>query len=92
MSRGAALAWSSLGVTGALAAGRLALAVAHPASSDAASGPGVPGGGLPVAAFESIVLLALGALGALVAARRPRNAMGWVLCTASVSLGQGFGG
>lgn len=87
MRRGTWLAWTCAGVTGSLAVGRVVLAVADPASSDAASAPGVPGGGVPVAVFEAVVLLSLGALGGLVAARRPANAVGWVLCAASVSLG-----
>lgn len=87
MTRGGAMAWTCFGVTAGLAVGRVILAVGHPVSSHVARAAGAPGGGLPVAAFEAVVLLALGTLGALVAARRPRNAVGWVLCTTSVSLG-----
>jgi hypothetical protein len=49
------------------------LAIADPESSSATSGPQVPGGGVPVAAFEALVLAALGVVGAVVASRQPRN-------------------
>ena len=81
------VAWGLCAATAALAAGRLGLAIADPQSSDAASGPQVPGGGVLIAIFESVVLLALGVIGALVASRRPQNAVGWILCVIPVSLG-----
>jgi len=82
-----ALAWGACASTTALAIARFVLAIADPASSDAASAPNVPGGGVPVAAFEALVLVALGLTGAVVASRRPRNAVGWILCVIPVSLG-----
>ncbi|MFL6106346.1 MAG: hypothetical protein ACJ72L_05235, partial [Marmoricola sp.] len=66
---------------------RLLVAILDPASSDAASGPKVPGGGVPVAAFEAVVLVMLAVIGAVVATRQARNAVGWVLCVIPLSLG-----
>ena len=74
-------------MTVALAAARLGLAVADPESSSSASGPGVPGGGVPVALFEAVVLGALAVVGAVIASRRPRNAIGWILSAIPLSLG-----
>jgi hypothetical protein len=74
-------------VTVTLAAARLGLAIVDPESSSTASDPLVPGGGIPVAAFEALVLTALGVIGAVVASRQPRNVIGWILCAIPVSLG-----
>ena len=86
-SRPAAIAWGLCGLSVALAVARLGLAIADPASSDAGSAPKVPGGGVPVAAFEALVLGALAVIGAVVASRRPRNPVGWILCAIPISLG-----
>ncbi len=80
-------AWAVCGLSFAFAAGRLALAVVDPASSDASSAPGAPGGGVPVAAFEALILAAIAVVGAVVASRRPRNPVGWILCAIPVFLG-----
>jgi hypothetical protein len=85
--RPASFAWIACGATATLAAARLGLAIADPESSSSASGPLVPGGGIPIAAFEAIVLLLLGVIGAVVTARQPRNAIGWILCAIPFSLG-----
>jgi hypothetical protein len=85
--RATTIAWTVCGLTVALAAGRLGLAIVDPESSSAARDPRVPGGGIPVAAFECVVLIALGVIGAVVASRQPRNAVGWILCAIPVSLG-----
>ncbi|MFL6024391.1 MAG: hypothetical protein ACJ72O_13715 [Marmoricola sp.] len=74
-------------VTVLIAVSRLVVAILDPASSDSASGPKVPGGGVPVAAFEAVVLVMLAVIGAVVASRQPRNAVGWVLCVIPLSLG-----
>jgi hypothetical protein len=47
----------------------------------------VPGGGAPIAAFEAAVLVALAVIGAVVASRRARNPVGWILCVIPVALG-----
>jgi len=86
-SRAAWLAWAACAFTLAVAGARLALAIVDPASSDATSAPGVPGGGVPVAVFEALVLTALAVTGAMVAYRRHRNPVGWILCAIPVSLG-----
>ncbi|MEO7118020.1 MAG: hypothetical protein ABIZ34_03505, partial [Candidatus Limnocylindrales bacterium] len=62
-------------------------AIVDPASSDASSAPNVPGGGAPVAAFEAVVLIALAVIGAVVASRQPRNAIGWIFCVIPLSMG-----
>jgi hypothetical protein len=82
-----ALAWVLCGLTVALAAARLGLAIVDPESSSTASNPRVPGGGIPVAVFEAVVLIALGVIGAVVASRQSRNPIGWILCVIPVSLG-----
>jgi hypothetical protein len=83
----ATLAWAVCGLTVTIAAARLGLAIADPESSSRASNPEVPGGGVPVAAFEAVVLIALGVIGAVVASRQPRNPVGWILCVTPLSLG-----
>ena len=85
--RSASLAWALCGLTAALAAARLALAIVDPESSSNASNPSVPGGGVPVAAFEAVVLTALAVIGAVVASRQPRNPVSWILCVTPLSLG-----
>src|SRR5687768_3373773 len=85
--RVAIVAWAICGLTVTLGAARLGLAIVDPESSSSASNPDVPGGGVPVAAFEAVVLIALGVIGAVVASRQPRNLVGWILCVTPLSLG-----
>jgi hypothetical protein len=85
--RAGAIAWGACGVTATLAAARLGLAIADPESSSNASHPSVPGGGVPVACFEALVLTALGVIGAVVASRQPRNPVSWIRCVTPLSLG-----
>ncbi len=87
MSRPAIAAWVWCGASVALGAARIVLAIADPASSDAASAPGVSGGGVPVAVFEGVTLAAIAVIGALVASREPRNPIGWILSAISFFLG-----
>ncbi len=86
MSRPAIVAWVWCGATVAIAGARIVLAIIDPASSDAASGRDVPGGGVPIAAFEAVVLITVAVTGAVVAARQPRNAVGWILAVIPLSL------
>ena len=79
-------AWSLGAVTIVIAATRLVLAIVDPGSSDSSSGPHVPGGGVPVAAFEALLLTAMAVIGAVVTSRQPRNAVGWILCVVPLSL------
>ena len=75
------------GVTAGIALTPVALAIADPRSSSSATDPMVPGGGVPVALFEAAILVAIAAIGALVASRQPRNPIGWILCVIPLSLG-----
>ncbi|MEJ7786528.1 MAG: histidine kinase N-terminal 7TM domain-containing protein [Solirubrobacteraceae bacterium] len=81
------VAWALCALTIGLATARLALAIIDPASSDSSSGPRVPGGGVPVAAFEALVLVMLAVVGAVVASRQPHNPIGWIFGVISLSLG-----
>ena len=88
MRRGArVLAWGLAALTIVIAVSRLTLAIVDPASSDSSSGPDVPGGGVPVAAFEAFLLVMLAVIGAVIASRQPRNAVGWIFCVIPLSLG-----
>ena len=81
-----ALAWALSAVTAALAIATAAFALGADGT------PLPPDEGDEVVSFAgelafSLMMLAFGALGALLAARRPRNPIGWLLCVASLSLG-----
>ncbi len=80
-------AWTLTFVTCLIALTRVVLAIVDPASSDSSSAPTVPGGGVPVAVFEAVVLIALAIIGGVLAARAPRNAIGWILSVIPFSLG-----
>ena len=85
--RATGLAWILCGLTVGIAAARLGLAIADPESSAPITDARVPGGGLGVAVFEAAALAALGVVGAVVASRRPRNPVGWLLCMIPISFG-----
>src|SRR5919106_2777627 len=85
--RYAVLAWAICGLTVTLAGARLGLAIVDPESSSSSGNTSIPGGGIPVAAFEALMLTALGVIGAIVASRQPRNPVGWILCVSPLSLG-----
>ena len=87
MSRVAAAAWAWCGASLTVATARIVLAIADPASSDAASAPGVPGGGVPIAVFEGVILGAIAVIGAVVSSRKPRNPIGWILSAIAFFLG-----
>jgi len=80
-------AWGLCSITMVIAVARLTLAIVDPASSDSSSGPNVPGGGVPVAAFEAFLLIMMAVTGAVIASRQPRNAVGWIFCAIPLSLG-----
>ena len=83
----AALAWALCGVTVAVALGGLILAIADPNTAGPAhaspSGPTVhdtPAGDyVPYAALTAIVFSTFAVVSAVVAARRPRNPVGWLI-------------
>ena len=85
--RAAIAAWVVCALSIALAAGRLVLAVVDPASSDGSRDPRVPGGGVPVAAFEVAALVAIAVIGAVVASRETRNPIGWIFSAIAFFLG-----
>ena len=80
-------AWSLAAVTCLIALTRLVLAIVDPASSDQSSAANVPDGSVPIAAFETFVLITIAIIGSVVAARQPRNVVGWILCVIPLSLG-----
>lgn len=67
-----------------VASGRLVLAIIDP---DVSNDPRVPGGGVPVAAFEVMALVAIAVVGAVVAWRHPRNPIGWIFSAIAFFLG-----
>jgi hypothetical protein len=80
----ARIAWSAFGLTAVIAVGSIVVGfVDHgtrlpPPDTGEVSGPGALAFGLMIAAFA--------ALGALVAARRPRNPIGWILVVSPLCL------
>ena len=80
-------AWGVATVTCLMALARLVLAILDPAASDRSTAPQVPGGGIPAAALEAMVLITVAVVGSVVAARQPRNAVGWILCVVPFFLG-----
>jgi hypothetical protein len=80
------LAWSTTVVTGAMAATSVAFAFAF--ADDGTRLP--PGEGATVSApaqlMFGVMVVAFAALGTLLASRLPRNAIGWLLCVASLAL------
>ena len=78
------LAWSTTVVTGAMAAASVAFAFAD-------DGTRLPAGegatvSAPAQLMFGVMVVAFAALGALLASRLPRNAIGWLLCVASLAL------
>jgi hypothetical protein len=82
--RAARIAWSAFGLTALVAVGSIVVGFADhgtrlpPPDSGTVSAPGALAFGLMIVAFAG--------LGALVAARRPRNPIGWILCISPVCL------
>lgn len=77
-------AWVLFGVTAALVVARIVLKLVDPVPSD---GDDPLGGGVVLALFDGVFLLALGALGTVVALRRPANPVAWILCAIPLFLG-----
>ncbi|MDP8968729.1 MAG: hypothetical protein M3N04_09025 [Actinomycetota bacterium] len=80
-------AWSACAVTTGLALGRVVLAIVEPEAAQAYSDPEARGDPAVYVALTALVLMAFGLLGAIVASRQPRNAVGWLLVLISLSLG-----
>ena len=79
-------AWSLAVVTCLIAITQVVLAVVDPSSSDSRAA-NVSDGGVTVAAFQAVVLMTMAIIGSVVAARQPRNVVGWILCVIPLSLG-----
>jgi hypothetical protein len=87
-----ALAWAICGLTVGAAVAVVVMAIADPTSAGPAhaspSGPtpdDKPAGDYaPLAALNAIVFSAFAVVGAVVAARRPRNAVGWLIAVAAL--------
>ncbi len=80
------LAWALTAVTAALAVATAVFALVD----DGTRLPGAEGGGEVSFLSElmfSVMFVTFGALGALLATRRPRNAIGWILCLSPLALG-----
>ncbi len=76
----------ALGLTVAFAAGRVALAIAHPEPTPGSADDPF-GGGLPLAVLDALVLVIFAVVGAVVTRKQPTNPVGWILCVIPVSLG-----
>jgi hypothetical protein len=92
--RASLVAWSLFGLSAALLLAGVALAIVDPHSGGPANpssaGPtldDVPAGGaVPFAVFEAVIFSLLAGTGAIVAARRPRNPIGWLFEVAALCL------
>src|SRR5215203_895428 len=86
------LAWVICGLTVAAAVAVVVIAIADPNSSGpehvSPSGPTADdkpqGGYVPYAVLTAIVFSTFAVVGAVVAARRPRNAVGWLIAVAAL--------
>ena len=76
----------ALGPTVAFAAGRVALAIAHPEPTPGSADDPF-GGGLPLAVLDALALVIFAIVGAVVTRKQPTNPVGWILCAIPVSLG-----
>jgi hypothetical protein len=84
--RGAAIAaWSAFGLTAVLAIESVVVGIVDHGTELAAPETGKVTAQASIS--FSVLIVAFAALGALVASRRPRNPVGWILCLAPVALG-----
>jgi hypothetical protein len=81
------VAWTTCATTIALAVGQLVLSIIQP---DVPPGADVGGASVAVAALSALMLTSFAILGAVVASRQPRNAVGWLLCLIPLSFGSLF--
>jgi hypothetical protein len=88
------LAWALCGLTVAMVAAAAVIAIADPNAAgpvdpSAKPGPGdeVASGGVLVGVLQSLTFCALAASGAVMAARRPRNPVGWLFSGSALFLG-----
>jgi hypothetical protein len=92
--RASLVAWSLFGLSAALLLAGVVLAVVDPHSGGPANpssaGPTlddvVVGEAVPFAVFEAVIFSVLAGTGAIVAARRPHNPMGWLVGVAALCL------
>jgi signal transduction histidine kinase len=80
-------AWVVCALTLMVAGTRFALAIVTPLTEEELQDPTVPGGGIPVAAFETLTLASIAIIGAVVASRQPRNPIGWILSSIALWVG-----
>jgi hypothetical protein len=88
------LAWALCGLTVALVAAAVIIAIADPNASgpvDPSARPDpndeLAGGGVLVGVLQSLTFCAFAVSGAVMAARRPRNPVGWLFSAAALFLG-----
>ena len=83
--RGATIAWSAFGLTVVLAIESVVVGILDHGTELAAPESGTVTA--QAAVSFSLLMVTFAALGALVASRRPRNPIGWILCLSPVALG-----
>jgi hypothetical protein len=83
------LAWGACAITTALAIACVVLAIIEPEVPPGTSGGG---GGVALSALGAMMLTSLALVGAVVATRQPRNAVGWLLGLIPLSFGLLFFG
>jgi hypothetical protein len=82
-----ALSWLVAALAVGLGAGCLGLSIADRGAPAAVAGMEAPDAGVTSTLFVTAMLTLFAAMGALVAWRRPRNPVGWLLLTTALSFG-----
>ena len=85
--RFAALSWSLAGLAVGLGLARTGLVIADAGGPNTLAGVMVPEPGIGSAVGETLMMAVFAGIGALLAARRPRNPIGWLLLTTAISFG-----